>query len=729
MTIQILVAPAAFKGTMGPRQVAEALSAGIRRAVPEASLLQCPISDGGDGLLDAVLGRGSPREPVSVTGPLGAPVRGVLGWVDAETAIFESATASGIALLRPGQLDPLRATTRGVGELVWEATERGAKVVVVGLGGSATVDGGTGAARGLGWTFLDAHGEALPEGGGSLAQLADLGGGWGLGAQVLALSDVTTPLIGSDGAAPVFAPQKGAGLEGVELLSRGLERLAELMARHGRPELATLPGGGAAGGLGAGLAFFAKASLVPGAEWVLDRVGFDAALAKADLVVTGEGSFDRTSLVGKASGVVVRRAQGAKKGNARGAGEGEGPTGVHALHGDRRGLDAAILMHPKVWEASGHLAGFVDPLVDCKQCKNRFRADDPRIKGTPGEPTTRCPVCGNQGTLTAPRMFNLMFKTFMGPVEEAAAVVYLRPETAQGVYASYLNLLQSSRQKIPFGIAQVGKAFRNEITPGNFIFRTREFEQMEMQFFVKPGTDAEWFEFWRAERMKWLVGLGLHAEKLRFHQHTKEELAHYAKDAYDIQYEFPFGWQEFEGVHNRTNFDLSRHQEFSGKKLEYVDAATNERYIPYVVETSAGADRTTLVVMVDAYHEEEIEGDKRVVLRIHPAIAPLKAAVFPLVNKDGMPELARRLYDDLRRQYNVFYDDGGSIGRRYRRQDEAGTPFGITVDGQSTADGTVTVRDRDTLAQVRVATDRLVEKLAEGLKGWWRRGGGGRRLG
>src|SRR5437660_482177 len=293
-------------------------------------------------------------------------------------------------------------------------------------------------------------------------------------------------------------------------------------------------------------------------------------------------------------------------------------------------------------------------------------------------------------------MFNLMFKTFMGPVEEAAAVVYLRPETAQGIYVNYLNVLQSSRQKIPFGIAQVGKAFRNEITPGNFIFRTREFEQMEMQFFVKPGTDAEWFEFWRQERMKWLVGLGIHPEKLRFHQHTKEELAHYPKDAYDIQYELPFGWQEFEGIHNRTNFDLSRHQEFSGKKLEYVDAATNERYIPYVVETSAGADRTTLVVLIDAYHEEEVEGDKRVVLRIHPAIAPLKAAVFPLVNKDGMPELARRLYDDLRRHYNVFYDDGGSIGRRYRRQDEAGTPFRITVDGQSTADGTVTVRDRDT---------------------------------
>src|SRR5881628_325071 len=290
---------------------------------------------------------------------------------------------------------------------------------------------------------------------------------------------------------------------------------------------------------------------------------------------------------------------------------------------DIEGLDAAILMHPKVWEASGHVAGFTDPLVDCKHCKNRFRADDPRIKGTPGEPTAQCPVCGSKGTLTAPRMFNLMFKTFMGPVEEAAAVVYLRPETAQGIYVNYLNVLQSSRQKIPFGIAQIGKAFRNEITPGNFTFRTREFEQMEMQFFVKPGTDQEWFEFWRHERMKWLVELGIRPEKLRFHQHTKEELAHYAKDAYDIQYEFPFGWQEFEGIHNRTDFDLSRHQEYSGKKLDYLDPATSERFIPYVVETSAGADRTALVVMADAYAEEEVEGEKRVVMRFRPAIAPL----------------------------------------------------------------------------------------------------------
>ena len=380
---------------------------------------------------------------------------------------------------------------------------------------------------------------------------------------------------------------------------------------------------------------------------------------------------------------------------------------------DIEGLDAAILMHPKVWEASGHIAGFTDPLVDCKQCKNRFRADDPRIKGTPGTPEAQCPVCGMRGTLTAPRLFNLMFKTFMGPVEEAAAVVYLRPETAQGIYVNYLNVLQASRQKIPFGIAQIGKAFRNEITPGNFIFRTREFEQMEMQFFVKPGTDQEWFDSWKAQRMQWVLGLGIKSEKLRFHQHGKDELAHYAKDAYDIQYEFPFGWQEFEGIHNRTDFDLSRHQQSSGKKLEYVDTATNERFVPYIIETSAGADRTTLVVMVDAYSEEEVEGEKRVVMRFHPALAPLKAAVFPLVNKDGMPELARRIYDGLRSQFNVFYDDGGSIGRRYRRQDEAGTPFGITIDGQSTQDQTVTVRDRDTLLQDRISADQLVAYLGK----------------
>jgi glycyl-tRNA synthetase len=312
-------------------------------------------------------------------------------------------------------------------------------------------------------------------------------------------------------------------------------------------------------------------------------------------------------------------------------------------------------------------------------------------------------------------MFNLMFKTFMGPVEEAAAVVYLRPETAQGIYVNYLNVMQAGRQKIPFGIAQIGKAFRNEITPGNFIFRTREFEQMEMQFFVKPGEDERWFEEWKEARMAWHHSLGIDPARLRFHRHDADELAHYAKAAFDIEYEFPFGWQEFEGIHNRTDFDLSRHQEYSGKKLEHVDTVTNERFIPYIIETSLGADRLALVVLADAYRDEEVAGERRVVLALSPALAPIKAGVFPLVKKDGMPEFAHRVYDDLRRRFPVFYDDGGSIGRRYRRQDEAGTPFGITVDGQTMDDQTVTVRDRDTLAQERVHADRLVGYLAERL--------------
>ncbi|MEX0691391.1 MAG: glycine--tRNA ligase [Gemmatimonadales bacterium] len=384
---------------------------------------------------------------------------------------------------------------------------------------------------------------------------------------------------------------------------------------------------------------------------------------------------------------------------------------------DIEGVDAAILMHPQVWEASGHIGGFTDPLVDCKQCKNRFRADDERLKGTPGTPDAQCPVCGSKGTLTASRMFNLMFKTFMGPVEEQAAVVYLRPETAQGIFVNYLNVQQASRQKVPFGIAQIGKAFRNEITPGNFIFRTREFEQMEMQFFVKPGEDDRWFEDWKARRMEWLLDLGLRAEKLRFHAHGPDELAHYAKAAFDIEYEFPFGWKEFEGIHNRTDFDLSRHQEHSGKKLEYLDPATNERFIPYVIETSIGADRLALVTLVDAYREDAVEGEPRVVLALHPAIAPIKAGVFPLVKKDGMPEFAERLATELRRQFPVFYDDGGSIGRRYRRQDEAGTPFGVTVDGQTIEDQTVTIRHRDTLLQERVAADQVRAWIAERVGG------------
>jgi glycyl-tRNA synthetase len=369
---------------------------------------------------------------------------------------------------------------------------------------------------------------------------------------------------------------------------------------------------------------------------------------------------------------------------------------------DIEGLDASILMHPRIWEASGHVEGFTDPLVDCKQCKMRFREDQLEDK-------EKCPNCG--GELTEPRMFNLMFKTFMGPVEDAANVVYLRPETAQGIYVNFHNVREASRQKVPFGIAQIGKAFRNEITPGNFIFRTREFEQMEMQFFVKPGSDEEWFEFWKSERLKWYEELGVRKEKLSFHQHGPDELAHYAKTAFDIEYEFPFGMSEIEGIHNRTNFDLGRHQEYSNKDLRYYDQENDERYIPYVVETSTGVDRLLLTVLVDAYEEEE----ERVVLRLKPKLAPIKAAVFPLVKRDGMPEIAHKIIDGLRGHLKAFYDESGSVGRRYRRQDEAGTPYCFTVDSQTLEDSTVTVRDRDSMAQERISTDKILEYLREKL--------------
>jgi glycyl-tRNA synthetase len=379
---------------------------------------------------------------------------------------------------------------------------------------------------------------------------------------------------------------------------------------------------------------------------------------------------------------------------------------------DIEGLDAAILMNPQVWVASGHVEGFTDPLVECRNCHRRFRADVPEIQDG------QCPVCGSKDGFTEPRNFNLMFKTFMGPVEEDAAVVYLRPETAQGIYVNFQNVVTTARQRVPFGIAQIGKAFRNEITPGNFIFRTREFEQMEMQFFVEPGTDDEWMEYWREKRMEWVKSLGITPEKLRFHEHGPDELAHYAKNAFDIEYELPFGWQEFEGIHNRTDFDLGRHQEHSGKRLEYIDPTDRDkRYIPYIIETSAGADRTALVVLADAYREEEVEGEQRVVLGLHPRLAPIKAAIFPLVKKDGLPEIAERLHLEFQAAaINSFYDASGSIGKRYRRQDEAGTPFGITVDGQTSEDGTVTIRDRDTLEQERVAADRAVEFVRERIR-------------
>jgi glycyl-tRNA synthetase len=377
---------------------------------------------------------------------------------------------------------------------------------------------------------------------------------------------------------------------------------------------------------------------------------------------------------------------------------------------DIEGIDSAILMHPRVWEASGHVGGFVDPLVDCRTCKGRFRADkleDAQCLRKPSKKPGETPDC----SLTEPRQFNLMFKTHIGPVEDSAAVIYLRPETAQGTYVNFLNVQQSTRQRVPFGIAQIGKSFRNEITPGNFIFRTREFEQMEMQFFVEPGTDMEWFEKWKAWRMEWHLGNGLDRDRLRYHQHGPGELAHYARAAFDIEFDFggSLGFQEIEGIHNRGDFDLSRHQEYSGKRLEYVDQANNKRYIPFVVETAAGPNRTLLALLVNAYREEKVEGEEegRTVLGFHPALAPIKAGVFPLVKKDGMPEYADKLAHELRKSFPVFYDESGAIGRRYRRQDEVGTPYGITVDGQTLQDNTVTLRDRDTLQQERVAADRV----------------------
>jgi len=380
------------------------------------------------------------------------------------------------------------------------------------------------------------------------------------------------------------------------------------------------------------------------------------------------------------------------------------------------GIESAILMHPRVWEASGHVAGFSDPLVDCKKCKARFRADHVAQAQCPEKPSKHPGECG--GELTEARQFNLMFKTFVGPVEEDASVAFLRPETAQGMFVNFLNVLQSGRQKPPFGIAQIGKSFRNEITPGNFIFRTREFEQMEMEFFVKPGRDDEWFEFWRTERMRWYTEhLGIKAEHLRFHHYAPDELAHYAKACSDIEYEYPFGWSELEGVANRTDFDLKRHAEYSGKDLSFYDEETKERFVPYVIEPAVGVDRILLILMLDAYDEDVAEGETRAVLRFKPCVAPVKAAVFPLLRKDGQPEKAREIYTLLKQRWTVQYDQAGSIGRRYRRQDEIGTPFGITVDHQTMADNTVTLRDRDSMQQERVPIDRLVDELQRRIEG------------
>jgi glycyl-tRNA synthetase len=388
---------------------------------------------------------------------------------------------------------------------------------------------------------------------------------------------------------------------------------------------------------------------------------------------------------------------------------------------DMVALDAAILMHPKVWEASGHLEGFTDPLVQCLgECKKRWREDDLRTEqlgAEDAEGEIRCPECG--GELSEPRQFNLMFETLMGPSEETGMKVYLRPETAQGIFVNFKNVLQFSRKKPPFGIAQIGKAFRNEITPGNFIFRTREFEQMEIEFFVPPDEAPEWHKRWMEERMRWYTDLGIRADHLQLREHGPNELSHYSTATSDIEYLFPIGWSELEGIANRGDFDLTQHAKFSGEKLEYVDSGSGDRYVPYVIEPSAGADRALLAFMVDAYDSEEVEGRERVLLRLHPRLAPIKVAVLPLVNKDGQPEKAREIYEELRTLMWAEYDTGGSIGKRYRRQDEIGTPWGVTVDHQTMEDDTVTLRDRDTLEQTRIAAGELAAELESRLAAPW----------
>jgi len=447
------------------------------------------------------------------------------------------------------------------------------------------------------------------------------------------------------------------------------------------------------------------------------------------------------------------------------------------------GLDSAIIMNPKVWEASGHVGGFADPMVDCKECKSRFRADqiwvvrflsagwegqDPppcitesveasseeeaiklaqpsntqlKVSGVgraffpsakklaayiresqadsalPGAP---CPSCGAQGSLTEPRKFNLMFKTHYGAMEDTASLTYLRPETAQGIFANYKNVLDTSRMKVPFGIAQIGKAFRNEINPRNYTFRSREFEQMEIEFFCHPKEADKWYATWRQARFDWYVGLGLGSDRLRLRDHEKDELAHYAKACADIEYAFPFGTSELEGVANRTDFDLKQHQQFSGRDMTYFDDETKERFLPYVIEPSGGVDRALLAFLCEAYDEDEApdengKAQKRVVLRFHPRLAPIKVAVFPLVKKDGMPEKARAIYEACRKHLAAFYDEKGAVGRRYRRQDEAGTPFCVTVDGQTLEDGTVTIRDRDTMKQERIPVEGVLSYVRDHL--------------
>lgn len=397
------------------------------------------------------------------------------------------------------------------------------------------------------------------------------------------------------------------------------------------------------------------------------------------------------------------------------------------------GLDCAILMNPQVWEASGHIGGFSDPLMDCKSCKTRHRADqliegymqkhgieeniaawdNAKMEAYIADNKISCPNCGNSN-FTGVRQFNLMFKTFQGVTEDSTNTVYLRPETAQGIFVNFKSVQRAARMKVPFGIAQIGKSFRNEITPGNFIFRVREFEQMELEFFCKPDTDLEWFDYWRTFCHQWLLGLGIKPENLKLRDHDKEELSFYSKATTDFEFKFPFGWGELWGIADRTDYDLKAHQTKSGESMEYIDPITSERYVPYCVEPSLGVERMFLAVMCNAYEEEEVEGETRVVLKLHNALAPYKAAVLPLSKK--LNETAEKIYHDLLKLFPTAYDESASIGKRYRRQDEIGTPFCITVDFDTAEDNAVTVRDRDTMSQVRVSIDKLAEYIQAQLQ-------------
>jgi glycyl-tRNA synthetase len=388
------------------------------------------------------------------------------------------------------------------------------------------------------------------------------------------------------------------------------------------------------------------------------------------------------------------------------------------LRDDVVGLDASILMHPRVWEASGHVEGFTDPLVECTACNQRHRGDH-LPTNTKGE--VYCPNCGGKD-FTEPKAFNLMFRTFVGPTEDTAAQVWMRPETAQSMFVDFAHVQLTSRMKVPFGIAQVGKSFRNEITPRNFIFRVREFEQMEMEFFVRPGTDDAWHDYWIAKRWNWYLQYGIRSDNLRIRDHAQDELSHYSKATVDVEYRFPFAWSELEGIANRTDFDLRRHSEFSGKDLSYFDAERDERYLPYVIEPAAGVDRSTLAFLVDAYRTEEAPKagggtERRTVMRLHHALAPIKVAVLPLSRNDKLVPTARKVNDLLKPRWVTQYDDAGSIGKRYRRQDEVGTPLAVTVDFETVEDdNAVTIRDRDSMRQERVSIDRLVEAIDDQLQ-------------